>query len=80
MVCFVFCLNGFFAGCGRTAFTMANGLTSTFLVRVPLVFFISRIPGATLLHIGVAAPAASAVQVGMQLIYLKSPDAGSRRC
>lgn len=72
LVCFVFCLNGFFAGCGRTTFTMANGLVSTFLVRVPLVFFISRVPGVTLLQIGLAAPAASTVQVAMQLVYLKS--------
>ena len=72
LVCFVFCLNGFFAGCGKTQFTMANGLISTFLVRVPLVFFFSRLSGVTLFQIGLAAPAASLVQVGMQLVYLRS--------
>lgn len=72
LVCFIFCLNGFYSGCGRTTFTMANGLTATFLVRVPLVFFFSRIPGVTLFQIGLAAPAASAVQVVMQLIYFRT--------
>ena len=71
LVCFVFSFNGFFAGCGHTTFTMANGLTATFLIRVPLVFFISRISGVTLLEIGVAAPAASAVQITMQIIYYR---------
>ena len=58
LVTFVFTLNGFYSGCGRTGFTLFNSLASTFLVRVPAVFFISLLPGVTLLHIGVAAPAA----------------------
>ena len=32
----------------------------------------SRLAGVTLLHIGIAAPAASAVQVLLQLLYLRS--------
>ena len=71
-VSFVFCLNGFYSGCGRTGFTMVNNLVSTFAVRVPVVFFVSRIAGATLLHIGIGAPAASAVQIVIQLIYYRS--------
>lgn len=71
-VSFVFCLNGFYSGCGRTGFTMVNNLVSTFAVRVPVVFFVSRIAGATLLHIGMGAPAASAVQIVIQLIYYRS--------
>lgn len=71
LVCVVFCLNGFFSGCGRTGFTMANSLTSTFLVRVPVVWLMSRIAGVTLLQIGLAAPLASLLQVAMQLCYLK---------
>ena len=72
LVTFVFTLNGFYAGCGRTGFTLFNDLTATFLVRVPVVFFMSRIAGVTLLQIGVAAPAASAVQVLLQLLYLRT--------
>lgn len=72
LVSFVFCLNGFFSGCGRTTFTMANCLAATFLVRVPAVLFVSMIPGVTLFQIGLAAPAASALQIIIQLVYLKS--------
>lgn len=72
LVTFVFTLNGFYAGCGRTGFTLFNDLTATFLVRVPVVFFMSRIAGVTLLQIGIAAPAASAVQVLLQLLYLRT--------
>lgn len=71
LVCAVFCLNGFFSGCGRTGFTMANSLLSTFLVRVPVVWIMSRIAGVTLLHIGLAAPLASALQIAIQLAYLR---------
>ena len=72
MVSFVFCLNGFFGGCGRTGFTMFNDLVSTFAARVPIVFLVSRVAGVTLLEIGVAAPVASAVQVAIQLFYYRS--------
>lgn len=71
LVCFVFCLNGFFGGCGRTGFTMVNSLVSTFAVRVPVTLFVSTLPGVTLFHIGLAAPLASALQIVIQLVYLK---------
>lgn len=71
-VSLVFCLNGFFGGCGRTGFTMFNDLVSTFAARVPIVFFVSRIAGVTLLQIGVAAPVASTLQVVIQLIYYRT--------
>ncbi len=69
MVCFVFCLNGFFSGCGRTTFTMFNCLFSTFIVRVPLVILFASLPNVTMLQIGIAAPVASAVQIIIQIIY-----------
>ena len=72
MVCFVFCLNGFFSGCGHTGFTMFNCLFSTFLVRLPLVIWFSTLPGVTMLQIGIAAPLASLVQIIIQLIYYRT--------
>ena len=71
MVSFVFCFNGFFSGYGRTQFTMANCLLSTFLVRVPVVYFMSRVAGASLLLIGIAAPLASLFQILIQLGYYR---------
>lgn len=72
MVCFVFCLNGFFSGCGHTGFTMFNCLFSTFIVRVPLVILFANLANVTMLQIGIAAPVASAVQIVIQFIYYRS--------
>ena len=72
MVCFVFCLNGFFSGCGHTGFTLFNCLFSTFAVRVPLVILFAMQPGVTMLQIGIAAPVASLVQILIQLIYYRT--------
>ena len=72
LVAFVFCMNGFFSGCGHTTFSMVNNLVSTYGVRVLGTFVICLIPGVTMLHIGIAAPAASALQIIMEVIYLIS--------
>ena len=72
LVSFVFCMNGFFSGCGHTTFSMVNNLISTYGVRVLGTLVVSLIPGTNMFHIGLAAPAASAVQVVIQLIYLRS--------
>lgn len=72
LVCFMFCLNGFFNGCGHSAFSMANNLLSTFLVRVPVAWLFSRIAGATLFEIGLAAPLASAVSIVIAFVYLRT--------
>ncbi len=72
LVSFVFCMNGFFSGCGHTTFSMVNNLISTYGVRVLGTLAVSLIPGTNMFHIGLAAPAASAVQIVIQLIYLRS--------
>lgn len=72
LVCLVFCLNGFFSGCGHTGFTLFNCLFSTFAVRVPLVILVANLPGVTMLHIGLAAPTASIVQIIIQFIYYRT--------
>ena len=72
IVPFAFCLNAFFNGCGHTAFSMANNLVATLLVRVPLAFLITGIFGKSLFNLGVAAPIASFCSVIIAHIYLKS--------
>ena len=72
LVAFVFCMNGFFSGCGHTTFSMTNNLISTYGVRVLGTLLVSLIPGTTMFHIGLAAPAASAAQIVMEVIYLAS--------
>lgn len=72
LVAFVFCMNGFFSGCGHTTFSMVNNLISTYGVRVMGTFAVSLIPGVTMFHVGLPAPAASAVQIVIEVVYLLS--------
>lgn len=67
----VFCLSSMFTGCGKSTFTMGQDLVTTFLVRVPVTYFVSTIAGVTLFQIGLAAPAASVLGIIICLIYLK---------
>lgn len=67
----VFCLSSMFTGCGRSTFTMAQDLITTFLVRVPVTYLVSRMAGVTLFQIGLAAPAASVLGIIICLAYLK---------
>ncbi len=71
IVPFVFCLNGFFFGCGRTVFAASNAVFSAFAVRIPLAFILcTLIPGATLFNLGIAPPCASIVTTISALLYL----------
>lgn len=72
LVCYVFCANSFFSGAGHPIFAMAQSSISTFLVRVPLSYFLSKMAGVTLFHIGLAAPAATALSIVMCIVYMKS--------
>lgn len=72
LVCFMFCLNGFFNGCGRTVFSMANNLASTFLIRVPIAFLVSRVASQSLFAMGFAAPLASLFSIVVAFIYLRT--------
>ena len=44
LVCVVFCLTGFFNGCGHTTFSMFNNVLAAFLIRVPATWLFSRLP------------------------------------
>lgn len=68
----VFCISSMFMGCGKSTFTMLQDLASTFLMRVPFTYFMSKVAGVTLFQLGLAAPAASVVGIVICLIYLKS--------
>lgn len=59
LTCFVFSFIGYFNGHGNSLPVMLQGITSSFLVRVPLSWLFSRMPGATLQDVGLAVPAAS---------------------
>ncbi len=59
LTCVVFSYIGYFNGHGRSLPVMLQGITASFLVRVPLSWLFSRQSGATLFDIGLAVPAAS---------------------
>jgi putative MATE family efflux protein len=71
LVSFVFCMNGFFNGFGKSLFTMAHNLATTFLIRIPIVWFISRIEGVTMFQVGLGTPFASLASLLICLIYFK---------
>lgn len=74
---FMFCFIGYFNGRGKTVFTMAQSVISSFCIRIPMALIVSRIPGSTVFQIGLSTPASSVLQMTMCLIYfiaLKKKD------
>ena len=71
-VCFVFCFNGFFNGCGRTLFAMLQEGLSAFLVRIPASYLLKTlVAGATIFHVGIATPLASLASAIACIIYFR---------
>lgn len=60
---FLFCFIGYFNGREKTMFVMLQGLVGAFLVRIPFVWFASRMPGATLFTIGLGTPSSTILQI-----------------
>ena len=58
-----FLVNGYINGTGHTRYTMVVNLVASFAVRLPLIWFISRMPGASLYHISLGLPSASLIQL-----------------
>ena len=69
LTCVVFCFIGFFNGHGKTIPVMIQGITASFLVRVPLSYLFSLKEGATLVDIGLAVPAASVYGIVVFSLY-----------
>lgn len=76
----MFCFIGYFNGCEKTLFVMLQGFVGAYLVRLPIVLLMSRIPGVDLFHIGLGTPASSVVQIllciGFYLHISKKQRAG----
>ena len=66
---FLFCFVGYFSGLGKTVFVMAQGILGAFGVRIPVSFFMSRLPNVRLFYIGLATPCSTVVQVILCLAY-----------
>ena len=66
----VFCFLGYFNGREHTAFVMAQGLASSFLVRIPLSYYLSRLPNTGLFLISLAVPISALVNFALCLGYM----------
>lgn len=69
MIALTFCFLGYFNGREHTTFVMAQGLFSSFLVRIPLSYFLSRLPETGMLCISLAVPASALVNLLLCMIY-----------
>ena len=77
-----FCMLGYFNGREHTAFVMAQGLCTAFLVRIPLSYLLSRLPGAGMMTISLAIPATALVCLALctgYLAVLRRRDKAARR-
>ena len=64
---------GYFNGNNKTIWVMTQGLIQTLLVRLPLAYFMSIQPNASLTKIGLAAPISTMVGVVLNIgfyVYL----------
>ena len=59
----LFCFIGYFNGCGKTLFVMLQGVLGAFCVRIPAVYLMSQVEGASLFHIGLGTPISSVTQI-----------------
>lgn len=75
-----FCMMGYLNGNGETLFVAIQGILCTFLVRIPVSYFMSRIPGVTLFQIGFATPLATVFGIILTVIYLKHYEKTIKNC
>jgi putative MATE family efflux protein len=56
LTCVLFSSIGYFNGNGKSIPVMIQGITSAFLIRIPVSVFMSKLPGASLTMVGLATP------------------------
>lgn len=77
----LFSMVGYFNGSNRTLWVMIQGLIQTMLVRLPLAYYMSIQPNASLTKIGMSAPVATVVGIVLNIgcfLYLNRRDAAKR--
>lgn len=65
----LFSMIGYFNGHEKTLWVMIQGLIQTLLVRLPLAYFMSIQPDASLTNIGLAAPVATCFGIILNVIF-----------
>lgn len=69
LVAFIFNINGYFCGCGKATVVSAHSIFAAVCARIPISYLFSRVPNATLKHVGYAAPLASITSVVACVVY-----------
>ena len=78
----LFSMVGYFNGNNKTLWVMVQGLVQTLLVRLPLAYYMSMQPNASLTKSGLSAPAATVVGILLNImfyIYINRKNAEERR-
>ena len=73
----LFSMIGYFNGNNKTVWVMTQGLIQTLLVRLPLAYFMSIQPNASLTKIGLAAPISTIVGIILNVgffLYLEKKE------
>lgn len=65
----LFSMVGYFNGNNKTVWVMIQGLVQTLLVRLPMAYFMSIQPNASLTNIGLAAPTSTAVSIVLNVCF-----------
>ena len=65
----LFSFIGYYNGHSKTLFVMLQGLAQTFIVRLPMSYFMSIQPDASLTMIGLAAPCATVFGIVINVLY-----------
>lgn len=65
----LFSMIGYFNGHNKTLWVMIQGLVQTLLVRLPLAYYMSIQPDASLTMIGIAAPVATVFGIVLNVTY-----------
>ncbi len=76
-----FCVIGYINGTGHTRYTLIINIIASFAVRLPLIWYLSRLPGATLKTISLGLPSASLVQflLGLAFLFFAKSEREQRR-
>ena len=69
VTCILFSYMGYFNGNGRSLFVMIQSVLQSFLIRLPMSYYMSILPDASLTNIGAAAPTATIFGIILCTIY-----------
>lgn len=70
IVGFNFCMMGYLNGNGKTGFVALQGILSTFLIRIPVSYAMSKVEGVSLFQVGFATPLATAFAIIITVLYV----------